>query len=179
MLGAYFRPYKTDNDALRVGISAYYAGFDKNLSGFTFGQGGYFSPHNFEAITFPIEWTGYHGPWSYLASIAVGAQHFNADLSPIFPNNAFAQSALASIPGALAVTPGSSSTGPAINVKGQIEYAIDNSATIGLAVSFDNGNNYNEVISKLYLRKTFDWFAPVASSDPATIAKRDQPQSHL
>jgi hypothetical protein len=179
LLGAYFRPYKTDNDAIRVGISAYYAGFSKNLSGFTFGQGGYFSPHNFEALTFPVEYTGHNGPWSYLASLAVGVQHDNVDSSQIFPYNTFAQQALASTPGVIAVTPGSTSTGPAINVKGQIEYAIDNSATLGAAVSFDNGNNYNEVIAKLYLRKTFDWFSSSASSDPTAIAKRDQPQSHL
>jgi hypothetical protein len=179
LIGAYFRPYKTDNDAFRVGISAYYAGFNKNLSGFTFGQGGYFSPHNFEAVTFPIEYTGYNGPWSYLASVAVGMQHFNNDPSRVFPYNVFAQTALANTPGAIAIIPGSTSTGPAINVKGQIEYAIDNSATIGAAVSFDNGNNYNEVIAKLYLRKTFDWFAPVASTDPVAIAKRDLPQSRL
>jgi hypothetical protein len=111
--------------------------------------------------------------------VAVGAQHFNNDSSRIFPYNAFAQTALATTPGAFAIVPGSSSTGPAINVKTQIEYAIDNSATLGLAVSFDNGNNYNEVIGRLYLRKTFDWFAPVASSDPTAIAKRDLPQSRL
>ncbi len=180
LLGAYFRPYKTDTDILRVGISLYYAGFNRNLSGFTFGQGGYFSPHNFEAITFPIELTGYHGQWSYLAAVAVGAQHFNTSSSPIFPYNAFAQTALASVPGVVTTIAGTTNTGPAINVKGQIEYAIDNSATLGAAVSFDNGNNYNEVITKLYLRKTFDWFAPAAaSSDPQAIAKRDLPQSRL
>lgn len=180
LLGAYFRPYKTDDNAIRVGISAYYAGFSKNLSGFTFGQGGYFSPHNFEAITFPVEYTGHNGPWSYLASLAVGIQHDNVDSTRIFPYNTFAQQALARIPGATTVVEGSTSTGPAINVKGQIEYAIDNSASLGAAVSFDNGNNYNEVIAKLYLRKTFDWFSPTsASTDASAIAKRDQPQSHL
>jgi hypothetical protein len=131
-------------------------------------------------LTFPVEYTGHNGPWSYLASLAVGVQHDNVDSSQIFPYNTFAQQALASTPGVIAVTPGSTSTGPAINVKGQIEYAIDNSATLGAAVSFDNGNNYNEVIAKLYLRKTFDWFSSSsASSDPTAIAKRDQPQSHL
>jgi hypothetical protein len=179
LLGAYFRPYKTDTDTIRAGVSLYYAGFDKNLSGFTFGQGGYFSPHNFVAVTFPLEYTGFHGPWSFLASIAAGVQQFNNDSSPIFPHNPFAQTALATTPGAIAVIPGSESTGPAINVKGQIEYALSSSATLGAAVSFDNGNNYNEVIGRLYLRKTFDWLTPATAYDPAAIAKRDQPQSHL
>jgi hypothetical protein len=180
LLGAYFRPYKTDNATLRVGISSYYAGFEKNLSGFTYGQGGYFSPANFIAITFPVEYTGHNGPWSYLASAAIGVQHSNEDKSAIFPNNQNAQIALANTPGAVAFAEGGTTTGPAFNVKGQIEYAIDDTATIGAAVSFDNGNNYNEVIAKLYLRKTFDLFSPVAStSDPVAIARRDQPQSRL
>src|SRR5579863_5635331 len=101
LLGVYFRPYKTDDNALRVGISGYYASFNRNLSGFTFGQGGYFSPHNFEALTFPVEYTGHNGPWSYLASLAVGVQHDNVDSAPIFPNNTFAQQALSSTPGAV------------------------------------------------------------------------------
>ena len=180
LLGVYFRPYKTDDNALRVGISGYYASFNRNLSGFTFGQGGYFSPHNFEALTFPVEYTGHNGPWSYLASLAVGVQHDNVDSAPIFPNNTFAQQALASTPGAVSIIEGATSTGPALNVKGQIEYAIDDSASLGAAVSFDNGNNYNEVIARLYLRKTFDWFSSsTASTDPSAIAKRDMPQSHL
>ncbi len=177
--GVYWRPYKTDNDALRIGVSFYYAGFDKNLSGFTFGQGGYFSPQNLEAVTFPIEYTGHSGPWSYLASVAVGVQHFNADSSPIFPRNPFAQAALENT-GAIAFNSGTSGTGPAFNVKGQVEYAIDNTASVGGAVSFDNANQYNEVIAKLYIRKTFDWFSPTANAtDPAAIARRDQPQSRM
>jgi cellulose synthase operon protein C len=180
LLGTYFRPYKTDNSVLRVGVSAYYAGFDKNLSGFTYGQGGYFSPANFIALTFPVEYTGHTGPWSYLASVALGVQHSNIDRSAIFPNNAGAQSALELTPGAVAFDSGSSSTGLAASLKGQIEYAIDNTTTVGFAASFDNGNDYNEVIAKLYLRKTFDWLSPVAAtSDPVAIARRDQPQSRL
>ena len=62
LVGAYFRPWKTDNWALRVGVSLYYIGYDKNLDGFSYGQGGYFSPQDFEGLGFPIEWTGHAGP---------------------------------------------------------------------------------------------------------------------
>jgi len=179
LAGVYFRPYKTDNDAIRVGISAYYTGFDKNLSGFTFGQGGYFSPQNLEALTFPVEYTGHSGPWSYLASVAIGVQHFNQDGGAIFPYNLPAQVALATS-GSPAFFSGSEGTGPAFNLRGQVEYAIDNTLSIGAAAGFDNSNNYKEVIAKLYIRKTFDWLTPTANgSDPAVLARRDQPVSHL
>jgi cellulose synthase operon protein C len=180
LLGTYFRPWKTDDWALRVGVSVYYTSFNRNLAGFTFGQGGYFSPQNYIALTFPVEYTGRADNWSWLAGAAVGVQHFNTSSSPIYPNNAFAQTALANIPGAQTAFSGSTETGAAFNLKGQIEYAIDNTFSVGASASLDNANNYIEGIGKIYLRKTFDWFAPVAAkNDPQSIVARDQPMSRL
>jgi hypothetical protein len=179
LLGAYFRPWKTDNWAIRVGIAGYYTSYNKNLDGFTFGQGGYFSPQNFESLTFPVEYTGHDGPWSWLASVALGVQHFNTDSSPIFPHNPGAQAALAQLTTATTFS-GGTSTGLGVALNGQIEYAVDNSLTLGAAASFNNGNDYDEVIAKVYLRKTFDWFAPVAvKNTPEAIVARDQPMSRL
>jgi cellulose synthase operon protein C len=177
LLGAYFRPWKTDDWAIRVGVSVYYTSYNRNLGGFTFGQGGYFSPQNYEALTFPVEYTGRDGDWSWLAAAALGVQHFNSDSSPIFPKNAFAQTALATS-GANATLAGTNETGPAFNIKGQIEYAIDNTLSVGASASIDNANDYVEGIGKVYLRKTFDWLAPVAAN-PQAIAGRDQPMSRL
>jgi hypothetical protein len=178
LLGTYFRPYKTEDDALRVGIALYYMGYNRNLSGFTFGQGGYFSPHNYESLTFPVEYTGRSGNWSYLAAVAVGVQHFNVRSSPIFPNNPFAESALVAA-GGNANLAGSSSIGPAFSGKGQIEYAIDNTLSIGASASIDNGNSYTEGIGKLYIRKTFDWLAPINTAGDPSVVSRDLPQSRL
>lgn len=180
ILGAYFRPWKTDNWALRVGVSLYYTGYDKNLDGFTFGQGGYFSPQDFEGLGFPIEFTGRTGPWTYLASTTLGVQHFNADTSPIFPNRPTAQAAVETLSPSSAFLTGIHSTGFGYNLKGQVEYAVDPTMSIGAAGSLNNGNAYTEGIVQLYLRKTFDWFAPVAiKNDPEAIAQRDLPMSHL
>ena len=180
LLGAYFRPFKYENWTLKTGISVYYAGYDKNLSGFSFGQGGYFSPQDYEALTFPIEYTGHSGPWSYLASVAVGIQHFNERASLVFPNNPSAQLALEALSPSTAFLGSTHNTGPAFNIKGQLEYAIDDSLSLGIAASLDNGNNYTEGIGKIYLRKTFDWFAPVATrTDPESFLTRDDPLSRL
>jgi len=66
------------------------------------------------------------------------------------------------------------------SLKGQVEYAIDDSLSLGAAASFNNGNDYNEIIAQLYLRKTFDLFGPSAmKNDAQSIAARDQPMSHL
>jgi hypothetical protein len=181
LLGAYYRPWKFDVGTVRVGISLFYEGYGKNLNGYTFGQGGYFSPQDFEGLGFPVEFSGSTGPWSYLASTTLGMQHFNANSSAVFPNNPYAQADL------VALSPSTASTvalhsGVAFgfNLKGQLEYAVDKSFSLGVAGSFNNGNNYDEGIVQLYLRKTFDWFAPVAfKNDPESIAARDMPASHF
>ena len=181
LLGAYFRPWKTDNWALRVGVSLFYTGYEKNLNGFAFGEGGYFSPQDFEGLGFPIEFTGHTGPWSYLASATLGAQHFNQDSSPTFPNNPNAQAALETLsPSSAFTTALHGGIGVGYNFKGQVEYAIDPTTSVGAAGSLNNGNSYQEGIVQLYLRKTFDWFAPVAAKDdPQSIAARDMPASRL
>lgn len=181
LLGGYFRPWKTDNWVLRVGISLYYTGYDKNLDGSTFGQGGYFSPQDFEGLGFPIEFTGHWGPWSALASTTVGVQHFTAKSEATFPNNPSAQAELEALSPGTAFNSGlHGGIGVGYNLKGQVEYALDKTASLGAAASYNNGNAYNEGIVQLYLRKTFDWFAPVAfKNDPESIAARDMPASHL
>ena len=180
LLGAYFRPWKGDNWALRVGVSLYYTGYDKNLDGFTYGQGGYFSPQDFEGLGFPIEFTGHTGPWTYLASTTLGVQHFNQQSSPTFPNRPTAQAILETLAPQDAFLTGIHSTGFGYNFKGQVEYALDPTTSIGAAGSLNNGNAYQEGIVQIYLRKTFDWFAPVAiKDDPEAIAARDMPMSHL
>jgi len=161
LLGAYFRPYKSADDQVRVGINLVYFGFDKNLSFYSFGQGGYFSPQNYEAVTFPVEYQGRSGRWSYLAAVGLGVQHFNQRQSPFFPNNPAAEQALiASAGSAAAFYPGHVTTGLAANLRGQVEYALDNDVSIGAAGSFNNGHDYNEGIAKIYIRKTFSEPAP-------------------
>jgi hypothetical protein len=180
LAGAYMRPFHTDDMALRVGIALFYMGYDKNLSGFGFGQGGYFSPQNYEALTFPIEFTGRSGNWTYMAAIAAGFQQIDASRSPVFPTSPGAQARLVSLVG----TPGAfnfqtSSLGTAYSLKGQVEYAIDNSLSVGLFGSLDNGKKYTEGVAKFYVRKTFDWLTPMMSGPDPEIAKRDVPQSPL
>jgi hypothetical protein len=180
LAGAYMRPFHTDDMALRIGIALFYMQYDKNLSGFGFGQGGYFSPQNYEALTFPIEYTGRSGNWTYMAAVALGFQQFDESRSPVFPTSPVAQAQLVNLVG----VPGAfnfqeSSLGPAYSLKGQVEYAIDNTLSVGLYGSLDNGKNYTEGVAKFYVRKTFDWFTPMTSGPDPAVAKRDLPQSPL
>jgi hypothetical protein len=155
-VGAYFRPYKTVEDEIKVGINLTYFGYDRNLGYYSYGQGGYFSPRNFAAITFPVEYAGRSGRWSYLGAVALGFQHFNQRSSPFFPNNAFAQQALVNLVGSSGASyQGNVGSGLAANLRGQIEYAINSNLSVGAAGTYSNGRDYDEYIAKLYVRKAF------------------------
>ena len=181
LIGGYYRPYKSDWLTLRTGVSLFYTGYHRNVNGSTYGQGGYFSPQNFEGLGFPVEVTGNVDRWSYLASVTLGIQTFNQDSGPIFPNNPNAQAYMQAVAPSIARQGGlTSGIGLGFNLKGQVEYAIDKTASVGLAGSYNNGNSYDEAIVQVYLRKTFDWFAPLAAKNDAhSIVMRDQPMSRL
>jgi hypothetical protein len=60
-------------------------------------------------------------------------------------------------------------TSPAINLRGQVEYALQEGLVAGAAAGFDNGRNYTEGTVKLYLRQTFGGpgMTPVLPTSPS------------
>jgi hypothetical protein len=172
IVGGYFRPWRTDTQAVRVGVNLSYFHFDKNLSFYSFGQGGYFSPANNIALSFPVEWQGQADKWSWLAAVGLGIQTFNTDSSPYFPNNPAAQTALELVAGSTSNSTvrygGGHATGLGVDVRGQVEYALSKDLAVGASAQFDNGNSYDEGIFKLYVRKTFAEAAPVTPILPGT-----------
>ena len=55
--GVYIRPYRADDRELKTGISMTYMDFSKNLSYFSYGQGGYFSPQDYISVSFAVDGT--------------------------------------------------------------------------------------------------------------------------
>ncbi len=155
IVGAYVRPYRTANTALKVGLNLNYMGYDRNLRYFTFGQGGYFSPQSYLNVSVPVEYTGRYGRLAWLAGAALGVQTFHEDSSPYFPTEPGNQAAAQAAFGNLAVYPGRNVTGPAFFFNGQLEYQLDNGFSVGGLASVDNAQNYTEGIAKVYLRRNF------------------------
>ena len=120
----------------------------------------------------PIEYAGKSGRLAYLVGGALGVQTFNENSSPVFPNNAAAQSALANAFGNAAFYPSRNVTGPAFAARGQLEYQLDNGFSIGGLATFDNAQNYNEGVGKLYLRKTFGASPPASMYLPNSLPGR-------
>ncbi len=79
--GVYFKVVK----GLSVGLNVNGMHYDKNLSFFSLGQGGYFSPQRYGLASIPITWFSRHKRFEYEIRAGLGAQYFTDDKSTFFP----------------------------------------------------------------------------------------------
>ncbi len=145
----------TDDAALRsqLGIRASYQHFDKNLRGFTLGQGGYFSPNHHLALSIPVEIDGRRGPFRYGVSLALGVQYFTEDDSPRFPLDPALQQALDADDDQLEGHAKGSFTA---SLQAGFEYRLSREIGIGGVLSSTNDNDYDAAGIGLFLRYYFD-----------------------
>jgi cellulose synthase operon protein C len=70
---------------LTLGVNAAVMHYDRNLSFFSLGQGGYFSPQKYYLGSIPISWFSRHRRFEYEIRAALGVQYLSNETSPIFP----------------------------------------------------------------------------------------------
>ena len=83
--GAYWSMSTGGPTSLTVGVSATALHYDKNLSFFSLGHGGYFSPQRFLQGSVPLSWSIRHSRLLWQMQLAPGFQYFTADAAPFFP----------------------------------------------------------------------------------------------
>jgi cellulose synthase operon protein C len=159
-IGAYYAVLREQNQQLTMGVDVRYMGFDRNLSGFTFGQGGYFSPQQSVTASLQAEYIARWGDWSLRTVGAVGYQSFRTRSTPLFPTNAAMQSQLLATTGGDPTLPTSvpsaRSSGPAGSIFGNLEYAVTPTLRLGLAGRWEKVGDYEDTVGLFYLRWRLD-----------------------
>ena len=157
--GAYLRPFHADDRELKVGMSLSWMDFSKNLSYFSYGQGGYFSPQNYAAVSFPVDFTRKFDDLSVKIGGSAGYQSYSQDRSAYFPNDPSLQSQLASYAASGAVKSayysGDSKNGIGYNLHAGADYKVNKEVTIGGQLGYDTFGDYNESTAQLYFRYLF------------------------
>ena len=157
--GAYVRPFHYDDRELKVGMSLSWMDFSKNLSYFTYGQGGYFSPQNYASISFPIEFSRKFDDLKVNVGGSMGYQTYSQDKSAYFPNDPDAQYAMELLTSAgfakEAYYSGTSKNGIGYNLHAGADYKINKDVTIGGQLGYDTFGDYNESTANLYFRYMF------------------------
>ncbi|AQH01282.1 cellulose synthase [Burkholderia sp. KK1] len=174
--GIYTRIIKDADQTLTIGANTTLMHYDKNLSYFTYGQGGYFSPQQYVILNFPVEYTGRSGLFTYDLKGSIGVQHYRQDASNYFPTNSTYQAIAAgsgAAPDAGAVYPGQSKTGVSYSLNATGEYQLAPQLAFGATASFGNAYQYREWLAAVYVRYSFTRqsgaqpvFPPQAFSSP-------------
>ncbi|WP_277185072.1 cellulose synthase subunit BcsC-related outer membrane protein [Caballeronia sp. BR00000012568055] len=174
--GIYTRILKDADQTLTVGANTTLMHYDKNLSYFTYGQGGYFSPQQYVILNFPVEYAGRTGLFTYDLKGSIGVQHYRQDASNYFPTESGYQQFYASLnlaPDAKAVYPSQSKTGVSYSLSATGEYQLAPQLAFGATASFGNAYQYREWLAAVYVRYSFTRsagaqpiFPPQAFSSP-------------
>lgn len=158
--GVYIRPYRYDDRELKLGVNVSYMDFSKNLSYFSYGQGGYFSPQDYISVSFPVEYSQQYDSWSYKLGGAVGYQSYSQKESAYFPNNPDLQSDLEALVaagyGAEAWYSGKSQSGIGYNLKAEGSYKLNKNMIIGGQAGYDTFGDYSESTALVYFRYLLD-----------------------
>ncbi|MBP2168906.1 thioredoxin-like negative regulator of GroEL [Erwinia toletana] len=154
--GAYVRPFHFEDRELKTGISMSWMDFSKNLSYYSYGQGGYFSPQDYVSVSFPVEYSQKYDDMNVRIGGSVGYQSYSQDRSAYFPNNPDWQNQLET-----AVTngyateayySGGSKNGIGYNLHAGADYKVNKDVTVGGQLGYDTFGDYNESTAKLYFR---------------------------
>ncbi|WP_407654857.1 cellulose biosynthesis protein BcsC [Brenneria populi] len=158
--GVYIRPYRYDDRELKLGVNVSYMDFSKNLSYFSYGQGGYFSPQDYISVSFPVEYSQQYDSWSYKLGGSVGYQSYSQKESAYFPNNADLQSDLEALVaagyGSEAWYAGKSQSGIGYNLKAEGSYKLNKNMIIGGQAGYDTFGDYSESTALVYFRYLLD-----------------------
>ncbi|WP_312211783.1 cellulose synthase subunit BcsC-related outer membrane protein [Pseudescherichia sp.] len=154
--GVYLRPYHDDFRALQTGLNVSWIDFSKNLSYYTYGQGGYFSPQNYVSVSLPVDFSQKIDNWKLNVGGSVGYQSYSQDSSDYFPTSGEAQDLLKDLYDLGYARDyrygGSSESGVGYTVRAGVDYNVNKDMTIGGKVGYDTFGNYNESTAGLYFR---------------------------
>ena len=174
--GLYLDLYSEADTKISSGLSTTLMAYQKNLSNMTYGNGGYFSPQSFFALSVPLNLVGTNGRLGYQLQTNLGLQRFRQNDAPYFPSNqslqasataaAAAANLLASSNINSATFAGSIRTALAYRFGGVLEYQLGPQLKLGGSLAIDNGRDYRELKAGFYMRLALDAVSSVKVSVP-------------
>lgn len=147
--------YDADNQHVRVGTDLTWFQYDRNEYQFSYGNGGYFSPQSFFAVTFPVNYTGQQDQWSWKLGGRIGYQTYHSNPSQYFPRNPAMQSVLVPPDYLSDMLPGQSTSGLTGGVDGYLHYQLTSALRLGAEFSYQKAGPWNELGAQLSAHYVF------------------------
>jgi hypothetical protein len=166
----FFAAPETQADA---GVTLNYWNYSRNLSNYTFGSGGYYSPQSYLSLATPIELTGTRAGWSYRVRAAVSYTLSQVSSIAFYPDDATleAQAAHAPLPAGY-TSPyfaGYHSNGLGFSAYAAAERQLTEALVVGVLFDIDRTDFYHPTSIGVYLRHAFGPGATRVASPPRPI----------
>lgn len=146
-LGLQWELHRARNARLETGVAVSAMAFKRNLSEFTYGHGGYFSPQRFVHFGLPIDWRGSYQAVAWRLTLEPGVTWFQIDESPYYPLKASTQMSEPSVR-----HPSRASLGLGVDGGLELGYALTPQMTLGARAELHTGYDYREICAAAFLR---------------------------
>ncbi len=153
MTGYYYKLINQNNERLTVGVSNMLWHYDKDLSGYSLGRGGYYSPREYVSFALPVNWRKRTENWSWELGGSVSWSHSKTKdvmrypLQGLIPDNEPSRYTDKGVMGT-----GSSSSGTGYTARAIVERRVTSNWFVGLGVDIQEAKDYTPSHALLYVR---------------------------
>ena len=151
MTGYYYKVINEDNRRVTVGLNNMLWHYDKDLSGYTLGQGGYYSPQEYISFAVPVTWRQRTENWSWELGGSVSWSHSRTKTMPRYPLLNLIPSDYRANASQL-TEQGSSSQGFGYTARALVERRVTGNWFVGAAVDIQQAKDYTPSHALLYVR---------------------------
>jgi hypothetical protein len=151
MTGYYYKVINENNRRVTVGLNNMIWHYDKDLSNYTLGQGGYYSPQEYVSFAVPVLWRERTENWSWELGGSVSWSHSRTKTMPRYPllnliPDDYRQQASEQ------TESGGSSQGFGYTARAIIERRVTSNWFVGLGVDIQEAKDYTPSHALMYVR---------------------------
>ncbi|GAB3379774.1 cellulose synthase complex outer membrane protein BcsC [Azotobacter armeniacus] len=164
MSGYYYKAIENVDERLRLGLNVMYWHYERDLSDYTLGQGGYFSPQQYTSLAMPVNYAWRNADWSVALEGAVSWSRTVTDDSEVYPLERLIAGPLSRAGRAidretldrLNTRAGDSSSSVGYRLGSLVERRVSDHLVLGGAFSWQQARDYAPSYAQIYLRYLFD-----------------------
>ncbi|WP_145557851.1 cellulose synthase complex outer membrane protein BcsC [Yersinia aldovae] len=152
MTGYYYKLINENNRRFTVGLNGMWWHYQKDLSGYTLGQGGYYSPQQYLSLAIPVNYRQRTDNWSWELGGSVSVSHAATSDQARYPLQNLLNNSIQPIPDRYAYDSGDSSNGVGYTLRALIERRLSSHWTLGAGVDIQQAKDYTPSHALIYLR---------------------------
>lgn len=158
MTGYYYKLINEDNERLTVGVNNMLWHYQKDLSGYTLGQGGYYSPQEYVSFSLPVNWRKRTANWSWELGGSVSWSHSKSKdgkrypLQGLIPRDRSLPANTGPYSDFDAPENGSSSSGTGYTARAVVERRLTDNWSVGAGIDIQQAKDYTPSHALIFVR---------------------------